>query len=36
MNKEYQQMNFDASEIQEKLSDPENLTLLKDVLNKLG
>ena len=36
INKEYQQMNFDASEIQEKLSDPENLTLLKDVLNKLG
>ena len=36
LNKEYQQMSFDASEIQEKLSDPENLTLLKDVLNKLG
>ena len=36
LNKEYQQMNFDVSEIQEKLSDPENLTLLKDVLNKLG
>ena len=33
---DYNNLDFDASEIQEKLADPENLTLLKDVLTKLG
>lgn len=32
----YSDLNFDATEIQEKLADPDNLTLLKDVLTKLG
>jgi hypothetical protein len=29
-------MNLDATEIQKKLDNPENLTLLKEVLEKLG
>ena len=33
---DYSNLNFDATEIQKKLSDPNNLTLLKDVLTKLG
>lgn len=33
---DYSQMNFDASEIQQKLQDPENITLLKQVVSKLG
>lgn len=33
---DYSNLNLDASEIQAKLSDPENLTLLKDVITKLG
>lgn len=33
---DYSNLNLDASEIQKKLSDPNNLTLLKDVLTKLG
>lgn len=36
INKEYEQMDFDANEIQKKLADPENMALLKDVLSKLG
>lgn len=36
MNKQYETMNFDATEIQKKLADPENMALLKDVLAKLG
>lgn len=33
---DYSQLNLDASEIQEKLADPDNMTLLKGVLSKLG
>ena len=36
MNKEYETLNLDATEIQKKLSDPEHLSLLKDVVTKLG
>lgn len=32
----YSDLKLDATEIQQKLSDPNNLTLLKDVLTKLG
>lgn len=33
---DYSNLNLDATEIQQKLSDPDNLTLLKDILTKLG
>ena len=33
---DYSNLNFDADEIQKKIADPDNLTLLKDVMNKLG
>lgn len=33
---DYSSLNFDATEIQQKLADPENMALLKDVLAKLG
>ena len=33
---DYNNLNFDATEIQTKLADPENMALLKDILNKLG
>ena len=33
---DYNTLNFDASEIQQKLADPENMALLKGVLSKLG
>ena len=33
---DYSSLDFDASEIQKKLADPENMQLLKDVLSKLG
>lgn len=33
---DYSNLDFDASQIQSKLADPENLALLKDVLTKLG
>lgn len=36
MNEDYQQLNFDADQIKNKLSDPENLALLKNVLTKMG
>lgn len=36
INKQYETMNLDATEIQKKLDNPENLALLKDVLEKLG
>lgn len=36
INKQYETMNLDAAEIQKKLDNPENLTLLKEVLEKLG
>ena len=33
---DYSNLDFDASEIQSKLADPENMAFLKDVLSKLG
>lgn len=36
VSQDYSNLNFDASEIQEKLADKDNLKLLKDVLTKLG
>lgn len=33
---DYNNLDLNASEIQKKLADPENLKLLKDVLDKLG
>lgn len=33
---DYQNLNFDVSELQKNISNPENLTLLKDVVTKLG
>ena len=36
MNRDYNNMSLDASEIQKTLADPENMALLKDVLAKLG
>ena len=36
MGQDYSALNLDASVIQEKLADPENLGLLRDVLTKLG
>lgn len=36
LSSEYDDLNLDASKIQEKLADPENLKTIKDVLDKLG
>ena len=36
ISKDYNNMNLNAAEIQEKLADPANMQLLKDVLAKLG
>lgn len=36
IGRDYSNLNFDATEIQKKLADPENLTLLKNVVEKLG
>ena len=36
IKEDYSSLNFDATEIQAKLADPENMALLKDVLAKLG
>ena len=33
---DYSNLDFNASEIQSKLADPENMAFLKDVLSKLG
>jgi len=33
---DYKDLNFDVSELQKNISNPENLTLLKDVVTKLG
>lgn len=33
---DYSALNFDATEIQKKIGDPENMALLKQVLTKLG
>lgn len=36
ISQDYSTLDFNAAEIQKKLSDPENMALLKDVLAKLG
>ena len=36
ISSDYSNLNLDASEIQKRLADPDNMTLLKDVLSKLG
>lgn len=36
IRQEYQQVGEDATEIQKRLSDPENLKLLRDIMTKLG
>lgn len=36
IGRDYSNLNLDATEIQKKLADPENLTLLKSVVEKLG
>ena len=33
---DYSGLNFDATEIQKKIGDPENLALLKSIMTKLG
>ena len=36
IGRDYSNLNLDATEIQKKLADPENLILLKNVVEKLG
>jgi hypothetical protein len=36
VSEDYKNLEFDASKIQEHLADPENLTLLKSIMTKLG
>lgn len=36
IGRDYSNLNLDATEIQKKLADPQNLTLLKNVVEKLG
>ena len=36
VGQDYSNLNFDATEIQKKIGDPENMELLKQVLTKLG
>ena len=36
VNQDYSNLNLDAENIQKNLADPNNLTLLKDVITKLG
>lgn len=36
VNTDYSNLNFDVAELQKNISNPENLTLLKDVVTKLG
>lgn len=36
ISQDYSNLNLEASEIQKKLADPENMALLKNVLSKLG
>ena len=33
---DYSNLNFDATEIRDKLADPNNMTLLKEIMTKLG
>lgn len=36
ISQDYSNLNFDATAIQQKLADPENMELLKSILTKLG
>lgn len=36
VSKDYSNLDFDATQIQRKMADPDNLQLVKDVLTKLG
>lgn len=36
LSKDYNNLNFDATDIQQKIADPNNLSLLKDILTKMG
>ena len=36
ISRDYSNLNLEASDIQKKIADPDNMTLLKDVLSKLG
>lgn len=36
VNEEYEAMDLDATKIQQALGDPENLTLIKNIVEKLG
>lgn len=36
ISNDYKDLDFNATTIQQKIADPNNLTLLKDVMNKLG
>lgn len=36
VSKDYSNLDFDATQIQKKMADPENLKMVRDVLTKLG
>lgn len=36
VNTDYENLNFDVAELQKNIANPENLSLLKDVVTKLG
>ena len=36
ISQDYSNLNLEASDIQQKLADPNNLALLKDIVGKLG
>lgn len=36
ITQDYSNLDFDATEIQKKIGDPENIALLKEILSKLG
>jgi hypothetical protein len=36
VSRDYSNLNLDATEIQKKIGDPDNMKLLKDILSKLG
>ena len=36
VSKDYSDLNLDATEIQKKIADPDNMSLLKDIFAKLG
>ena len=36
IGKDYSNLNLDATAIRDKIADPDNMALLKDVISKLG